>query len=84
MSSLDPFALANMFGLTPTEAKVAARLAEGLSAADIGAAHGTSQATVRSQIRQVLLKLGAQRTVDVVRLLRQGEALWAAAGRPAV
>lgn len=80
VSSLDPFALANMFKLTPAEAKVASRLADGLSASDIAQAHGTTQATVRSQVRQVLAKLGAQRTVDAVRMLRQGEALWAAAG----
>ena len=80
VSSLDPFALTNIFGLTPAEAKVAVRLADGLSAQEIGQSHGTAQATVRSQIRQILLKLGAQRSVDVVRLLRQGEALWARAG----
>jgi DNA-binding CsgD family transcriptional regulator len=80
VSSLDPFALASIFGLTPAEAKVAVRLADGLSAQEIGQSHGTAEATVRSQIRQVLLKLGAQRSVDVVRLLRQGEALWAQAG----
>ena len=79
VSALDPFALANMFGLTPTEAKVAARLADGLSAGQIGDSLGTAQATVRSQVRQVIHKLGVTRAVDVVRLLRQGEALWAAA-----
>ena len=80
VSALDPFALANMFGLTPTEAKVAIRMAEGMSALQIGKTLGTAQATVRSQIRQVIHKLGATRSVDVVRILRQGEALWAAAG----
>lgn len=70
-----------MFGLTPTEAKVVAiRMADGLSAAQIGKALGTAQTTVRSQVRQVIHKLGATRSVDVVRILRQGEALWAAAG----
>ena len=77
---LDPFALAHMFGLTPTEARVAALMAEGLSAQAMATRQGTSVATVRTHIRQVLLKLGAQRMADAVRLLRQGEALWA---RPA-
>jgi DNA-binding CsgD family transcriptional regulator len=77
---LDPFALANMFKLTPTEAKVAARMADGLTAAQIGQAHGTTIATVRSQMREVIVKLGARRATDVVRLLRQGEALWSTAG----
>ena len=80
VSALDPFALASMFGLTPTEAKVATKLADGLSAQQIGQALGTAETTVRSQVRQVIHKLGAQRSVDVVRILRQGEALWAAAG----
>jgi DNA-binding CsgD family transcriptional regulator/PAS domain-containing protein len=81
VSALDPFALANLFGLTPTEAKVAARLADGSTAEQIGRLHGTAEATVRTQIRQVVAKLGAARTVDVVRMLRQGEALWASADR---
>ena len=80
VSALDPFTLASMFGLTPTEAKVATKLADGLSAQQIGQALGTAETTVRSQVRQVIHKLGAQRSVDVVRILRQGEALWAAAG----
>ena len=65
------------------------RLAEGLTAEQIGALHHTSESTVRSHIRQVLSKLGAQRVTDVVRMLRQGEAMWArgpgsgvASGRP--
>ena len=80
VSALDPFALASMFGLTPTEAKVATKMADGLSAQQIGQSLGTAETTVRSQVRQVIHKLGAQRSVDVVRILRQGEALWAAAG----
>jgi DNA-binding CsgD family transcriptional regulator len=69
-----------MFCLTPTEAKVAARMADGMTAAQIGQAHGTTITTVRSQIRQVIGKLGVGRATDVVRLLRQGEALWSTAG----
>lgn len=77
---LDPFALSNMFDLTPAEARVAAGLADGLTAQEISALVGTAQTTVRTQVRQVLAKLGARRVVDVVRILRQGEALWATAG----
>lgn len=80
VNPLDTFALANIFGLTPTEAKVAARMADGQTAAQIGQAHGTTINTVRSQVRQVITKLGASRATDVVRLLRQGEALWSTAG----
>ena len=80
VNPLDTFALGNMFHLTPTEAKEAARMADGMTAAQIGQAQGTAITTVRSQIRQVIVKLGAVRATDVVRLLRQGEALWSTAG----
>jgi len=81
VSALDPFALSNMFGLTPAEARVAAALGDGLTATQIGDQMGTSESTVRTQIRQVLDKLAVPRIVDVVRVLRQGEALWARAVR---
>ena len=81
VNSLDTFALGNMFKLTPTEAKVAARMAEGMTASQIAQAHNTSIATVRTQIRQVITKIGASRATDVVRLLRQGEALWSTVGK---
>jgi DNA-binding CsgD family transcriptional regulator len=81
VSTLDPFALSSMLKLTPTQAKVAARLAEGMTPEQIAAAHGTSLATTRSHVREVLARLGARRVADVVRMLRQGEALWASAGR---
>lgn len=74
---LDPFALAQMFSLTPTEARIAALMADGLSAQAMATAHGSTVATVRTHIRQVLQKLGVHRMTDAVRLLRQGEALWA-------
>lgn len=74
---LDPFALAQMFSFTPTEARIAVLMADGLSAQAMAAAHGSTVATVRTHIRQVLHKLGVRRMTDAVRLLRQGEALWA-------
>lgn len=80
VSSLDAFALSNMFQLTPAQARVAARLAEGMTPEQIAAAQGTSLATVRTHIRELLARLGARRVVDVVRMLRQGESLWATAG----
>ena len=80
VNSLDPFALAAVFKLTPAQGKVATQLADGLTAQQIAALNGTSAATVRSHVRGVLRRLGAQRTADVVRMLRQGEALWAGGG----
>jgi DNA-binding CsgD family transcriptional regulator len=81
VSSLDPFALSTMFQLTPAEARVAVHLAAGLTAEEVSLNHGTAVSTVRSQISQVITKLGAKRTTDVVRMLRQGEALWSSAGQ---
>ena len=69
-----------MLRLTPAQARVAARLAEGMTPEQIAAAQGTSLATVRTHIREVLARLGARRVADVVRMLRQGESLWATAG----
>jgi len=79
VDALDPFALAAVLKLTPAQAKVAARLADGLTAQQIALAHGTSVATVRSHVRSVLRRLGARRVADVVRMLRQGQPLWARA-----
>jgi len=58
---------------------VAVLLAEGQSAPEIAAQLGCSEATVRSHLRQVMLKLGARRLADAVRVLHQGDALWARA-----
>jgi DNA-binding CsgD family transcriptional regulator len=81
ISTLDPFALANMFRLTPTEAKVATQIAEGLPAEDIAKSNGTRIGTVRTQINAILQKFGTTRQAEVVRILRQGEALWARADK---
>lgn len=74
---LDTFALANLFDLTPTEAKVAARLADGMTANEIATAHGTAVSTVRTQVSHVISKMGVERSAEVVRILRQGQSLWA-------
>lgn len=74
---LDPFALAQIFGFTPTEARVAVWMADGLGAQAMATAQGRAVSTVRTHIRQVLLKLGVHRMTDAVRLLRQGAVLWA-------
>ncbi len=77
MRELDPFALGDIFGMTPTEGRVAALLAQGLTAQVIADQLGNSICTVRTHLRNVMRKLGAVRQADAVRLLRQGEALWA-------
>jgi DNA-binding CsgD family transcriptional regulator len=76
VSALDPFALAEIFDLTPAEARIAALLGEGLEPAAIAERLNVRLSTVRTHIRQVLEALGQKRMTDVVRVLRQGEALW--------
>jgi DNA-binding CsgD family transcriptional regulator len=71
-----------MFGMTPSESRVAAALGTGQTALQIGGQLGISENTVRTHIRGVLYKLGAARLNDAVRVLRQGEALWSLAGEP--
>jgi DNA-binding CsgD family transcriptional regulator len=73
---LDAFALGDVFGLTPAQSRIAVLLAEGLTAAEIGSRIGCKVSTVRTHVRQVLAKLGASRSADAVRLLRQGDVLW--------
>ena len=59
-------------GLTPREAQVLARMAEGLSNAEIAARHGVSPRTVEHQVSSVLAKLGVDtRAAAVAAALRR-------------
>lgn len=80
LGRLDAQALADSFGLTPTQARVAVLLAEGLTAEQIGAQLGVALSTIRTHLRSVRRRLGAARTADAVRLLREGQSLWAHSG----
>jgi DNA-binding CsgD family transcriptional regulator/PAS domain-containing protein len=77
--ALDPFALADIFGLTPAQARVAAELGAGSSAPQIAQRLGCKETTVRTHSNAVRERLGARRLNDAVNLLRNGEALWARA-----
>lgn len=79
LTKLDQFALAEVFSLTPAQARVAVLLADGITADDIAAQLGCGVPTVRTHIANVTAKIGAKRLSDAIRLLRQGEALWASA-----
>lgn len=71
----DPLVLADAFGLTPAQARVAALLADGLTGPDIAARLGCRLSTVRTHLRAVLQAMAVRRLTDAVRLL-QGSALW--------
>lgn len=56
-----------LHGLTPAEARVARRIAEGLSPKDVARAHGTSWDTVRAQLRQVFAKMEVHTQASLTR-----------------
>jgi DNA-binding CsgD family transcriptional regulator len=61
--------LADLFGLSSAEARVAAALMTGKSLASIGATAGVQITTVRTQLRSILRKVGVKRQCDLVRIL---------------
>jgi DNA-binding CsgD family transcriptional regulator len=62
-------ALAEAFGLTPAEARVAEKVARGHSADEISDATGTTRETARTYLKRLMAKVGASRQADLVRLL---------------
>ena len=64
---IDPQWVAEALGLTPSEARVATLLAEGLSVRDIAASAGHRESYVRSQLRDIYKKLGLPGQVALVR-----------------
>src|SRR5690606_28083924 len=66
---IDPVVVAEAFGLTPAEARVAVLLANGLNAEQIAAQRNASLLTVRTQLRSILAKTGARRQPELVRML---------------
>jgi DNA-binding CsgD family transcriptional regulator len=61
--------LAEFYGLSPAEARVAAALLTGKTLAEIAAASGIRITTVRTQLASILRKVGAERQADLVRIL---------------
>ena len=61
--------LAELFCLTPAEAKLAMLLARGLSLAEVSEAQNISQHTARAQLKAVFSKTGISRQAELVRLV---------------
>jgi len=59
-----------LFDLTPAEARVAREIGRGKSIAEIVAASGVSDGTVRTQVKAILGKTGLHRQGDLIGLLR--------------
>ncbi len=61
--------LEEVFGLTAAEQGVVRALVEGLDAKTISAERGTSEGTVRGQIKSILAKMNARTQSEVIRLV---------------
>ena len=59
----------SMHGLSAAEADVALRLAEGQDIGRISDERGSTTDSVRTQVKQILSKMGARRQADVVRFI---------------
>ncbi|WP_418594951.1 response regulator [Ponticoccus sp. (in: a-proteobacteria)] len=64
--------LADLFGLTPTETRVAAALASGARPADAAVELGVSQTTIAFHMRNLFQKTGTNRQTDLVALILAG------------
>lgn len=56
--------------LTPTEAEVVARVAQGLSNQEIAAELGKAPSTVKARLTRVYRKLGVRRRLQLIALFR--------------
>ena len=66
---IDAAPIAMTYGLTRTESRVAALLAEGAAVSEIAATTGRKESTVRWHVRNLHSKLGVHRQADLVRLV---------------
>ncbi|MDE0131247.1 MAG: helix-turn-helix transcriptional regulator [bacterium] len=66
---IDPRFVAERLGLTLTESRVSVLLSEGNSTAEIAAAMGNKESTVRWRLRQINRKLKISRQAQLVRLV---------------
>jgi DNA-binding CsgD family transcriptional regulator len=65
----DPFVVAEVWGLTPAEARVLVKLADGKAVEAIADEHEVAVATVRTQVKALFSKMGAKRQADLVRMV---------------
>ena len=72
---IDPGPVAATLGLTPSEGRVAALLAEGRSVRDIVTATGYRESYVRSQLKHAFKKQGVSGQAALVRLVLAADAL---------
>ena len=66
---VDPGVLGSVLGLTPAESHVAALLAQGYTVANIAAATGRRQTTIRWHVKHIFSKLNVSRQIELVPLV---------------
>lgn len=71
---IDPALLGQLFGLTDSEARVAADIAAGLEPAHIAKRHNRSPHTIRTQLKSVFSKTGCSRQSQLTALVLQSPA----------
>lgn len=72
---LDPGLIGQLHQLTPTEALLAVALAQGRTVAEFAGSRGTSEHTVRTQLKSLLEKTGTQRQTDLVAVVLRSAGL---------
>jgi DNA-binding CsgD family transcriptional regulator len=72
---VDRALVAELHGLTATEAELAASLAEGKTLAEFAEARGSSEQTARTHLKRILDKTETRRQADLVRVLLTGVAV---------
>ncbi len=72
---VDPRLPAMVWGLTPTESRVAVALATGQTAAGVAGELGCAEGTVRTHVKRVYRKLGVRKQTELVRRVLSLEAL---------
>ena len=64
-----------VWGLTPTESRVAVALATGQTAAGVAGELGCAESTVRTHVKRIYRKLGVRKQTELVRRVLSLEAL---------
>lgn len=72
---VDPRLPAMVWGLTPTESRVAVALATGQTAAGVAGELGCAESTVRTHVKRVYRKLGVRKQTELIRRVLSLEVL---------
>lgn len=80
LRQVDPFVVAEAYGLTPAESAVASAIAAGRAVHEIAAQNTVAVSTVRSQLSSVMAKMGVTRQAEVVGALAPMALLLQSAG----